>query len=94
MLTVKTIVKALRTVPEKKFRIVELAPHLLDDSGNVDIVKAMDKQGELNLSIVEVESYIKATRAFKDMLCNVGGQPVRSEDVIPLGDGEYEGDEE
>ena len=67
-LTVKRLISVLKKVPEKKFRIMQLAPKLIDAKGKVDIVKAMDAQGELNLAIAEVESYIKSARAARAAL--------------------------
>lgn len=61
-LTAPRIVRVLKKVPEKKFRIMELAPQLVDDNGHVDVVKAVDRQTELNLAIIEVESYVRATK--------------------------------
>jgi hypothetical protein len=76
-LTVARIVAVLKKVPEKRFRIMDLAPQLVDEKGNVDIVKIIDQQGELNLAIVEVESYIKATRAARDALGHIDGRQVK-----------------
>ncbi len=61
-ITCEGIVKVLKKLPEKKFRIMELAPQLIDEKGKVDIVKAIDKQPELNTAIVEVQAYIKEVK--------------------------------
>lgn len=71
-LTVKQVVEALKRVPEKHFRISELAPLVLDDTGKVDIAKAIDMQGELNLAIFEVQAYVKATKAALSALSGIG----------------------
>jgi hypothetical protein len=71
-LTVPRLVAALKKMPEKKFRISTLAEQILDDKGKVDFVKAMDRQGELNLAIVEVQVYIKAVRATREALDRIG----------------------
>lgn len=75
-LTVSRLVKALRSVPEKTFRVMDLAPTLIDEKGQVVLEKAMDAQGELNLAITEVETYIKGTNAARNALRIVGGRPM------------------
>lgn len=81
-LTVKRIVTVLKKVPEKRFRIMDLAPLLVDEKGKVDIAKAIDQQGELNMAIVEVESYIKATRETRKALEYISGSHAeRDEDA-------------
>lgn len=67
-ITTARIVAVLEKLPEKRFRISELAPQLLDDKGQVDIAKAIDRQGELNLALVEVRNYIKAVREVRGEL--------------------------
>ncbi|MCK9569830.1 hypothetical protein M0R72_12880 [Candidatus Pacearchaeota archaeon] len=71
-LTTKRLVTALKKMPEKKFRISTLAAQIFDDKGKVDIVKAMDRQGELNLAIVEIQVYIKAVKAAREALDRIG----------------------
>lgn len=61
-LTVKQIVSVLKKVPEKRFSIMDLAPKLIDAKGKVDVVKAISQQGDLNLAIAEVDTYIRFTR--------------------------------
>ena len=80
-ITVARIVRVLTKVPEKRFRIMDLAPELLDEKGNVDIVKAIDQQGELNLAIIEVESYIRATRDAAHVLARIDSLGTRQEDT-------------
>ena len=92
-LTVKAVVKALRTVPEKKFRIMELVPQILDEKGKVDVVKAMGLQGDLSLAIVEVETYIKSTRQFRDVLGHINNQRTFGSDGAEQ-DFEYDMDDE
>lgn len=79
-LTVKRLVAILEKVPEKRFRIAELAPQVLDDKGKVDIAKAIDLQGELNLAVVEVQSYIRATKTVVGALLGISGTLYRDED--------------
>jgi hypothetical protein len=49
----------LKKVPEKKFRIVSLAPQLLTPEGEVDIEKCMDRHGDILPAIDEVKRYIR-----------------------------------
>ncbi len=56
------LVKVMRQLPEQKFRIMDLAPQLLDDKGHVDVIKAIDRQPEINTAIMEVQSYIKEVK--------------------------------
>ena len=81
----------LRMVPEKQFRIIELAPQLLDANGNVDIVKAMDAQGELNLAIAEVQFYIHSTKKVRVALYRIRG--ARAATVVERDNLEMDGDE-
>jgi hypothetical protein len=39
-----------------------LAPELLDEKGEVDITKAIERQPELNLAISEVQIYVRESR--------------------------------
>ena len=80
-LTTAVLVRALRKVPEKKFSIVELAPQLLDDSGGVDFVKAMDRQAEVNLAVIEVESYVRASKELLRTLAYLRGDKVPASHV-------------
>lgn len=66
------MVKALAAVPERSFRIAELAPSLLDEKGKVDLAKCMDNQGEINLAIAEVSSYINGVKELRRVLENAG----------------------
>jgi hypothetical protein len=83
-ITVKRIVAALRQVPEKRFRIMELAPQLLDDNGKVSVVKAMDAQGDLNMAILEVETYIKQSRNLRQTLSNMSGKDCKGNEVVDV----------
>ena len=87
-ITVARLVRALKRVPERRFRIFDLAPELVDEGGKVDIARAMDRQGELNLAIAELESYIRATRDAARALAGVGGnQPARNDNLDVLDEG-------
>lgn len=89
-LTVRRIVSILKRVPEKRFSIMDLAPQLIDEKGKVDIIKAVDRQGDLNLAIIEVESYVKATKDAARALANVAGTryEVEEDDDDDFDDGE------
>ena len=71
-LTVKRLVKILQRVPEKRFAIADLAPELLNAKGEVDISKAIERQGDLNLAIIEVQMYVEATRDALSSLVGIG----------------------
>lgn len=62
VLTPARLAEILKAVPEKKFRIAELAPALLNENGRPDPVKCMEAEGEINLAVAEVNFYIKATK--------------------------------
>ena len=79
-ITNKKIVAILRKVPEKKFQISELASHLIDSKGKVDIAKCLDRQSEINLAIAEVSSYIKSTRSAVEELKYLGTSLRQPED--------------
>jgi hypothetical protein len=93
-LTVKKLVGILKKVPEKRFRIIELAPELVDADGKVDMEKAIGMQGELNLAITEVQSYIRGNRDLIRSLEWVQGQtqrePYDEDDDDPLMGGDIE----
>ena len=61
-ITIERLVGVLKSIPEQKFLIMDLAPQLVDEKGNIDIIKAIDKQVELNLAIVEVQTYVRDTK--------------------------------
>jgi PRTRC genetic system protein C len=56
------VVSILRTVPEKRLRIIDLAAELLDDRGELDLEAAAARQPEVNLAAAEAEGYARATR--------------------------------
>ena len=53
------VIRALKTVPEARLRIIDLVGELLDPLGKVDIQKALDRQPEVNLAVAEADAYIK-----------------------------------
>ena len=61
-MTPSDLVKALRTVPEKKLRLVELAWELVDPEGQPDLDKAAERLDEVNAACSEVNAYTNATQ--------------------------------
>ena len=55
------LVRALRTVPEKRLRLVELARELADEAGELDLEKAAKRLDEVDLAIREASVYAQAT---------------------------------
>ena len=56
------IAAILRTVPEKRLAVFDLAAVLVDAVGELDAEAAAAHQPEINLAIAEVEAYTRATR--------------------------------
>jgi hypothetical protein len=79
VLTAKRLAEIIKSVPEKKFRIATLAPQLLDDQGQVDVVKCVENQGELNAAIIEIQSYVKSAQNALSALSNIGGKKLAGE---------------
>lgn len=74
-LTLARLAGIIKKMPEKTFRITALAPQVLDAAGKkVDIEKAMQHQGELNLAIQEVRSYVQEVHALTKRLQYAGGK--------------------
>lgn len=57
------VIEALRLVPEKRLRLIELVGELIDDAGELDIEKCVDKTPAINLAVAEAEAYSRATAA-------------------------------
>ena len=53
----------LKSVPEKRLRLVELAWEVLDPEGNLDPQKAVVMMAEIKAAISEAEHYSKTTAA-------------------------------
>ncbi|MDP2949632.1 MAG: hypothetical protein Q8P22_08860 [Chloroflexota bacterium] len=56
------LVRALRAVPEKKLRLVELAWELVREDGSPDVDKAADRLDEVGAACAEVNGYTQATQ--------------------------------
>jgi hypothetical protein len=52
----------LRTVPETRLRIIELAWELADDEGRLDDLRAAARMGEVRDACAEAEHYGAATK--------------------------------
>ncbi|MDP3064133.1 MAG: hypothetical protein Q8O40_13125 [Chloroflexota bacterium] len=61
-MTPQDLVKALRTVPEKKLRLVELAWELANEEGELNVEAAAERVDEVNAAAHEAGAYIEATR--------------------------------
>ena len=61
-MTPRHLVKALRTVPEKKLRLVELAWELANEEGELNVEAAAERVDEVNAAAREATGYIEATR--------------------------------
>lgn len=57
------ILGILRRTPEKHLRVFELAPELCDPDGHLDLDAAGRRGPEIDLALLEAESYARSTRA-------------------------------
>ena len=71
LITTARLVRVLKKAPEKRFRIIELSHELTDDEGKIDIGKCMDRQGEMDAAVTEVQFYVKSTKNVTDSLLNL-----------------------
>jgi PRTRC genetic system protein C len=62
------VVQVLRSVPEKRLAVMELAQELVDQDGEVDVDAAAARQPEINLAIAEADGYARATRQVVEAL--------------------------
>jgi PRTRC genetic system protein C len=65
------IVAILRTVPEKRLAVIDLAAELVDADGELDAEAAAARQPEINLAIAEAEAYARATRLAVEALRSI-----------------------
>jgi hypothetical protein len=61
-LTPDELVRALRTVPEKRLRILELARELANEKGELDLERAAARADEVEMADREASAYAQATR--------------------------------
>ncbi|MBN1690422.1 MAG: hypothetical protein JW901_05330 [Dehalococcoidia bacterium] len=69
-LTTKRLVAALRKVPEKKLRIIDLVK-AVTVKGEVDYNLVSEKQKEINLAEAEARAYIQMTHQAQGALRNI-----------------------
>lgn len=68
---VQALTDLLRSVPEKRLRLVELAWEVLDTEGNLDPQKAVVMMAEIRTSIAEAEHYARTTAAMTAALARL-----------------------
>jgi len=56
------VIEALKKVPEKRLLIMDLVWQVLDDNGQMDFTRVVDKQPEVNLALAEANAYAQATQ--------------------------------
>ena len=56
------LVRALKTVPAKKLKLIDLAWELATPEGELDLEKTMDMTLEVSLASQEATAYVEATR--------------------------------
>lgn len=69
------VVSALRKVPEKKLRIIDLANRIPIKNGELDPVHLATLQPEINLAIAEAKAYGNQTLQAIDSLIRVKAVP-------------------
>jgi PRTRC genetic system protein C len=62
------VLTILRGVPERRLAVFDLAAELVDAQGEIDGDAAATRQPEINLAIVEAETYARATRSAVEAL--------------------------
>lgn len=71
------VVRALKTLPETKLLIIEIANESVTKKGELDYDKLIGKQREVNLAVAEAKAYSQATqraiRALSDLPARQGG---------------------
>jgi len=80
---IEKVVNALKKVPEKRLRIIELANSIPIKNGDLDIDVLSDMIPEINLATAEAVAYGSNTIQAVDALVRVPGQPA-SDRLRPL----------
>jgi PRTRC genetic system protein C len=62
------VLTILRGVPERRLAVFDLAAELVDAQGEIDGDAAATRQPEINLAIVEAETYARTTRSAVEAL--------------------------
>lgn len=73
---IERVVRVLKTVPEKRLLIVEIANESVTKKGELDYDWLANKQREVNLAVAEAKAYSQATqraiRALSDLPARKG----------------------
>jgi PRTRC genetic system protein C len=56
------VVALVRSVPETRLHVFELAGELLDGHGEIDVDATAHRQSEINLAVAEAQAYATATQ--------------------------------
>ncbi len=62
MIDTRVLIRILKTVPEKRLRLIELAWDVAGEDGQVDLEKAGFLEQEISEAMGEAEAYSHATR--------------------------------
>lgn len=65
------LIRSLRSVPESRLEIVELAWRVIDENGNLDLTRAGFLGRELADAAEEAKAYVAATQRMKWSLRNL-----------------------
>ena len=76
------VIVALKKVPKKELRIIELANRLCAEDGQLDYDELENIQPEVNLAVVEAKMYGSQTMVAVDVLKNLPPRE-KQEDVGP-----------
>ena len=61
--TLEAVVEALKTVPERRLALIELARKVIRSDGSLDQEAVLFHMKELELAIEEAEAYSESTRS-------------------------------
>ena len=67
----ETVIAALRTVPEKRLLIVDLAREIIRPDGEVSYDEAQRRSGEINLAVAEARAYTMATERAREAIAEL-----------------------
>ncbi len=62
------VLEAVSSLPPKRLLVMELAPSLFDERGDLKVEEAADRQPEINLAAVEVHAYARETQGLIEVL--------------------------
>lgn len=75
---IERLVSALKTVPEKRLLIIDLANEAVNGKGELDYDLLSERQPEVNLAVAEAKAYSHSTQRLIEALKNL---PARYGDV-------------